>query len=281
MRALALLAALAAALQPAGAHRLQLGAAPARLRRQRAAAQGRRLEERPRVFVGIKSAPRATYRQRRDRFRSQCAHAYQTAGISWAFFVGVPIDQRHDLTHHWQGTLDTKHERDEEEQLLDESKQHQDMQFLMFRDQYQDLPDKLLGLLHFGYYQTQADYVMEHDDDFCADPSVVLAVIGQHESRRSGHELWAGYGLWKGTESKLMIGARGTTAPYFSGNGCFVSRGLLKLVVDDDYAHSVMTGFYGTNADDADLGQWVKYAQDTHGVRVDFVVRRSMVRPLE
>mmetsp|Transcript_112186 Transcript_112186/g.317345 ORF Transcript_112186/g.317345 Transcript_112186/m.317345 type:complete len:203 (+) Transcript_112186:1182-1790(+) len=198
---------------------------------------------------------------------SGCAEKYKKAGFSWAFFMGVPSEPGHDLTKHNQGTLDTVREQREEETLLAESNANGDIQFLPFRDQYADLPYKALGLLRFGYGEAQADYVMEHDDDYCADPSALLGLIREHEARRDGTELWAG--------AEFAGGA--SPAQYLSGHSVLFSRGLLKHVVSDDYEHSVMKGFYGDSAEDRSLGRWVKYAQDKHGVKVDLVARKNLI----
>lgn len=68
-----------------------------------------------------------------------------------------------------------------------------------------------------------------------------------------------------------MKGVTGIIAPYFSGWCSFLSRRLVGLIVDTDWAHTVLVGQYGTTADDANTGKWVQYAQQQHGVEVDFV----------
>mmetsp|Transcript_36815 Transcript_36815/g.105220 ORF Transcript_36815/g.105220 Transcript_36815/m.105220 type:complete len:293 (-) Transcript_36815:58-936(-) len=238
---------------------------------------GRLRRMRPRIFIGIKSAPKQEYRERRNKLRQRCLSAYKEAGLGYAFFVGVPTDPGHDLTTHRQDTVDTPSEREEEERLLNESTALGDMQFLMFRDQYLDLPNKLLGLLRYGYLEAQAAYVMEHDDDMCANVPELLEVIRKHEAEHADQELWAGRCLFQGTEYPVMKGATGMIAKYFSGHGSVLSRGLLRYVVSQDLPRNVLGGFYGTNMDDASLGKWVKHAEEAYRVQIQWVMHPQII----
>lgn len=76
---------------------------------------------------------------------------YADAKIGYKFFVGVPIDMGHQLTHHNQGGHDTPHERELEQSLEEEYNEFRDIELLPFRDQYMDITNKLLGILRYGY----------------------------------------------------------------------------------------------------------------------------------
>lgn len=230
------------------------------------------------VFIGIKSAPQSEYKSRRDRLRSNgCLKSIRDAGFSFAFVMGVPVQHRHDLTAHDQGGTDTPQERQNEEALMKEIETHRDILLLSMRDQYADLTDKLIGILDFGIHQTNAQYVMEMDDDKCLVPSVLRTIIQNHHESNETGELWAGAYLFSGTEYAQMEGPTGIIAPYFSGNGCMLSRNLARTLVDDDRDHTVLSGVYGTTADDANLGKWVQYAQEKHDLKVVFKSDPSML----
>lgn len=130
---------------------------------------------------------------------------------------------------------------------------------------------------------------------------VALGIVDKHEQKQDGHLLcmmivdmlsslfWAlthfactdgGNYHWRGTEYESMKGVEGLIAPYFSGWCSFLSRELIGYIVGVDWAHTVMVGQYGTTADDANTGKWVKHAQDTHGIKVDFV-SHGMVTDIE
>jgi hypothetical protein len=61
----------------------------------------------------------------------------------YKFFVGVPVDSGHDLTHHNQAGLDTEHERTLEKLLEEEATQYGDLEILPMRDQYMDISNKV------------------------------------------------------------------------------------------------------------------------------------------
>lgn len=238
-------------------------------------------DQKGKVFIGIKSAPKSEYKSRRDHLRSGgCLNDLKAAGFNYAFVMGVPMSHGHDLTGHDQGGRDTPEERKNEEALLKEIEDHGDILMLSMRDQYADLTDKLIGLFDFGVHHTNAHYIMEVDDDKCVVPSVVQAVIDQHQksSSQSKKELWAGAYLFNGKEYGSMKGPTGVTAPYFSGNGCMLSRNLARTLVEDDHDHTVLSGIYGTTADDANLGKWVSFAEEKHAIKVDFKQNGAMLR---
>lgn len=224
----------------------------------------------PKVFLGIKSSPQPEYSARRNAWReSNCSKAYADAGFEFAFFVGVPLDPSHELQGHVQGLLETSIEREIEKAMIDESDEYHDMEFVPFRDVYVDLSFKTLDLIRVGY-DRGADYIVAHDDEYCASPKAIMDAIDAHaQESMSQQELWAGSYLWNGTEyPQLMPGANGLTAPYFGGHGYMLSRGLAKLIVQDDFGHNVMFGPYGNGSEDANLGKWVLYAQQRHNISV-------------
>lgn len=221
-------------------------------------------------FVGIKSGIGEKYEARRNRWReSGCAAEYEKAGIQFAFFLGIPLDEGHDLTSHDQGGYATEREQDLAQALFNESQAKMDIEFVPMREAYADLSDKLLAILRHGYFNTDATYFGEHDDEFCVDPSSLLSEVNDcNKNKEDGEECWVGSYWFQGDEYDSMKGVDGSLAGYFSGYGSLMSRGLAKYVVDVDYAHSALHAPYGTSADDANLGKWIQYAMDQHDVRV-------------
>jgi len=226
------------------------------------------------MFIGIKSSAHTAARRIAWR-RSECAHIYQREGFQYRFFVGVPLSHNHQLWMYLQGRKDTEQERNLSKALMVEIHQHGDIHMVAMRDQYMDLSNKLLQLLRFGY-KTGTQYVMAHDDEYCAMPASVHAAIDTH--RRRGGETYAGEYLWeKGNEYARMIGANGMMAPYFSGKISFVSRGLLKWIVTGRaWARNVLSGIYGTSSDDTNMGKWVKLAAIDGNLTVAFITKKPM-----
>eukprot|EP00037_Helgoeca_nana_P021354 m.215362 g.215362 ORF g.215362 m.215362 type:complete len:381 (-) comp25613_c1_seq2:209-1351(-) len=233
-----------------------------------------------RMFAGIKSGTSKTYQTRRKVWReSGCAEIYEKANIGYKFFIGVPLEKNHVLTHHQQGKHDTVHERELEKLLLDEAVKEGDVELLPLRDQYMDLTNKLLQIFRYGYYQTDADYVIEHDDEFCMKATVALeTVAGYEEAKTSEVGLYAGTRLWQGTESNNMKGPDGGRAPFFSGWCSFLSRSLLEYILVNDWAHTVMVGHYGTSSDDGNTGRWVQHLQKVHSVKVAYVEKKMITK---
>jgi hypothetical protein len=230
------------------------------------------------VFVGIKSAPTEKYRSRRQLWRQSCSSRYKAEGVKYAFFVGVPLSEGHDLTGHNQGGHDTPEERRNEELLRGEADRFTDIRILPMRDSYEDLTDKLIGLLSYSYDSTSASYVVEHDDEFCIDVNVLLNMISTHEARNSSQELYGGNYRFAGTEYDSMRGVNGMTSPFFSGNAVLLSRGLVKTIIDTDYTNTVLAGTYGTTADDANLGRWVQYAERKHNMTINVLSDGGLVK---
>lgn len=226
--------------------------------------------QKPKVFVGIFSAPQPKYIARRKLWReSKCAQGYIDAGFDHAFFLGAPLDPKHRTQSHAQGVLETPMERDYESAMFNESEKYHDIEFVPFRDFYGDLSFKLIRLLQVGY-DRGADYIVKHDDEYCVSPEAVIDRINQHRNGTTSNiELYTGHSGFLGTEYKAMRGANGMVAPYFNGWGIILSRGLVKFLVQDDLGHSVMFGPYGNDQDDSNLGKWVSYAQQRHNLSLD------------
>ena len=109
-----------------------------------------------------------------------------------------------------------------------------------YRDQYMDLTNKLLGIFRHGYHHTQADYIGEHDDEYCVNPEVMKGMIDKHKSEHPDKEIYGGNYLWKGDEYKAMIGINGMISPYMSGWCSWLSRKLVGYIVVDDWANTVL-----------------------------------------
>lgn len=230
------------------------------------------------LHIGIFSGVTEKYARRRVAWRqSGCGQIYAKANLTWNFVIGVPIETHHDITEHTKGTQATIAEQSMATELLKESETHHDILFVPFRDVYEDLSNKMLGLLFHGY-ETQADYVMKHDDEFCADTFAILETIADYEKNRRQEELWAGEWLFKGDEYPEMLGPQHIVAPYFSGHGHFMSRGLVGSILGPDYAHDVLSAPYG-GQDDSNLGKWVQFAESHHNISVRFVTK-TMLRKL-
>ena len=223
----------------------------------------------PKVFLGIFSAP-GNIRRRTAWRESGCGKGLLAAGLQYAFVIGEPLDRGHDLTSHAQAGQYTHSETKLEEELSKESEQFDDIMFIPVKDAYQATVNKLLGIYSHGYSQIGAQYIMKADDEYCVQHKVLLASIAMHEAAEERAEFYAGVYLFAGTEYESMRGPHGHVAPYFSGHGNVLSRGLVKLILEDDTEHTVLSGMYSTAGEDSILGHWIKYAKAAHGVKVDF-----------
>lgn len=197
--------------------------------------------------------------------------------MTWKFFVGVPTDPNYKLTNHHQGGRHTKYETTETKALQAEFDQHRDIEFVAYRDQYMDLSNKILNIFRYFDNDKKHNYIVVHDDEYCGLMDVVREMIADHAGSDNPQELYAGSYLWKGTEYNSMKGSEGLVAPFFSGAMTVLSRRLVRYIVRSDWAHSVLSTSYGTTSDDANIGKWVKWAIETHGVNVSYVEKRMHV----
>eukprot|EP00040_Diaphanoeca_grandis_P039878 m.260441 g.260441 ORF g.260441 m.260441 type:complete len:355 (+) comp39941_c0_seq1:57-1121(+) len=245
-----------------------------------------KIDEKDRIdmFIGIKSAPGELYAKRRvDWRKSNCAEQYAAAGIQYRFMIGIPMEKGHELFHHNQGAKDTEWERSMASILMAEAEKYGDIEFLPMRDQYMDINNKYLGLMKYAYYFSNAEYLMEQDDEYCMNLDKARNMISKHESapNPAGSELYAGFLLWKGDEYKAMVGINGQVAPYMSGWMSFLSRNLVRMIVVEDWNHSILSSLYGTQMDDANSGKWVAYAMEKHNIQVEMVSDRGLVTGVE
>lgn len=225
------------------------------------------------IYVGIHSSARKSYWPRRYRSRRLYTACLRAAGIEARFFVGAPWAQDHTITpnSHLQGGLDTKAEQSDANALLEEYRTHGDLEILASRDAYSELTTKLLSVMQTFCQRSRAPYLFKQDDEYGMHYEQVQAQITEHERSHLGQELYAGSYCFSGTEYGSMVGANDTKAPFMSGHDILISRHLACLISEADYAHSALKSFYGTSSDDANLGKWVQYAIQTHGVQVNMV----------
>ena len=115
-------------------------------------------------------------------------------------------------------------------------------------DQYMDINNKYLGLMKYAFYFSNANYIMEQDDEYCMNLKVARRIIDKHENNPTppGSELYAGCYLWKGDEYDMMKGINGMVAPYMSGWMSILSRNLVRYIVVEDWNHSILASLYGT-----------------------------------
>lgn len=230
------------------------------------------------VFLGIKSGNGEKYRLRRDQWRaSDCAVSYASAGISWKFMVGVPMDPKgHDLTKKSQSAKDTLHERQLATMLQEEVDQFGDINVLPMRDQYQDLTNKFLGVAQYAFFRTSAKFLGIQDDEFCLHVDRLDDILLNHIRLSPTKELWIGRVKFAGDEYPSMLGIAGMRAPYMSGWFSIFSRRLLGLIVEDDWTHTVLASQYGTQMDDSNAGKWVQHAIRKHNIEVEWAIDRDM-----
>lgn len=250
----------------------------------------------PTFFFGVKAG--AHEYERRAKWReSDCAAYYKSHGIPWKFMVGRPMEKGHDLSSHNQGGVDTEWEQKIARELLEEQKNHSDMVILPMRDQYMALPDKLVNTLQYAWWHDpKTPYIGEHDIEYCVDiPKANQCVETFEASQRCPevhgddepcpqdkfHYLYAGTYMFKGTEYKSMRGAEGKGRPYFSGHAWFVSRNLVGIIIEENRAHTMLNGAYGSVSEDVDMGKWVAHANETHGARTSFVMKFGMTVEVE
>lgn len=219
------------------------------------------------IFFGIKSGVSQKYFENRQRWReSDCPSRYAAAGITWKFFVGVPLDENHTLHGHNQGGLATDFEADIVRRLRNESLAYKDLQALSFRDQYMDLSYKTIEIMTYGFWFTEASFIGTHDDEFCLDVPKVLKLMSTALPQKQ--LLYAGHHLWSGSEDASMRGKSGTVAPYFSGWAYFLQRELVwyAIILSRDWA--IFHQDYGTASEDSNMGKWVAHAENVYGIRV-------------
>jgi len=195
--------------------------------------------------------------------------------------MGVPTDADHNMSGRNQLDFDTEHERQQEEALLEESKIG-DIQLLAMRDQYEVLSYKTISLFDYGL-QTHAPYIMAHDDDFCANVEYLEEVLRSHEANDAGSYLYTGFHEVVRPEGEAAVaqaGPKGYVAKYFEGSGYLLQRELAELIMVQDHSHTVLNGIYGTTSEDVNMGKWVRYASEQHGVNISYQEKRGIISKL-
>lgn len=219
-------------------------------------------------FWGIKTGLGAKYHERRQRWRkSDCPRRYAESGIEWKFFVGVPLTDGRSLQGHNQGAYATEEETRLAHNIIAENRKHGDMHILPMRDQYMDISNKLIGIMAYGYWFTNATFIGAHDDEYCLDAKKTLALASHTE----GQLLYGGHYKWTGTEYEGMTGPSGMVAPYFNGYALFLERELVRYAIIRNWDKVVLHQEYGTSADDANMGKWVALAKQKYGLNVKLV----------
>lgn len=263
---------------------------------------------RNKIVFGIKSG--AEEFDRRAAWRaSHCAAYYRKHNIVWKFMVGRPMDPKgHILNRHDQGALDTEWERFVASRLLleheanmispasrnrtgdhDDRQQspagESDMVFLPMRDQYMSLPDKTVGLLqHLWAKYPDTPYIGAHDIEYCINATVLQSITRNFEKLHTQGKyqaLYAGAGMFQGTEYKMMEGADGKPEPYMSGNVYFFSRTLVGWIVNEDNAHTVLNGYYGSMSEDLNVGRFVAHASKKRRIKTLFAHQHKLQMNLE
>ena len=223
----------------------------------------------PNITIYIHSGP-ALYEGRQNQ-RLRCIPEYHKYGLKAMFVVARPsFDTRaHDA--HAQGQLGTTKEHELSESLLEESVKYDDILFLPHRDYYRDMTEKLLGYLKYDFEHMQSEFVFKTDDEYCLNMKVVVKLIETHKTKFPHKELYAGAFLWQGDEYEIMKGPHKEMAPFMSGAAFGISKGLVKNIAFDNWAHSSLYHAYGTSSDDANLGKWILYANETGGLQTNYV----------
>lgn len=217
-------------------------------------------------FWGIKSGVSEVYRQRRQDWRSsECAKRYERLNIRWKFFVGVPLDKGKLLDGRSQSAFASDQEVADANALVNENKEFGDLHVLPMRDLYMDNSNKLIGIIAYGYWFTNASFIGAHDDEYCLTPEIITMASTAHHT---APYVYGGHYLWKGDEYTQMRGRNGMRSPFFNGMALFLSRELVKHAIIENWDDVVLYLEYGTSADDANMGKWVTRAMHRRGIRV-------------
>ena len=214
--------------------------------------------------------------QERQHQREYCRNKYQedlpgNTTIQHLFVVGIPSYDTRPVDQRIHGQLATAKEIEVASALLEEQRIHGDLYITPHRDLYRDLSEKKLGLLKRGV-DMGCDYIFKVDHEYCLNIQYTRRLIDRHETQHPDKELYIGNRLWSGLEHPdIMAGPRNETTPYYSGHLHGLSRGLASVIVNQDWTHSVLKAAYGTSSEDQNTGQWVQYASQVHGIKVDWV----------
>eukprot|EP00438_Fugacium_kawagutii_P014194 Skav207960 [mRNA] locus=scaffold108:570434:571252:+ [translate_table: standard] len=220
------------------------------------------------VFLGIFSRPENVQMRHIWRTQLECGKQLQAAGINYKFIMGWPVDENRSLSVHKWGVLATDWEVRQATQLRNESMVHEDLYFAHFPDAYVAEQSKTFALFEYGY-SLGASYVVKMEDDACVDASMLLLKIAEHEhyARKGGAAaLYAGHQLVSWTK-----GRDGMNDPYYSGLCYVLSQDLLRLILIEDEANTVLWAPYGSFDEDAETGHWVAFAINHHNISVHWM----------
>lgn len=111
-------------------------------------------------------------------------------------------------------------------------------------------------------------YVAKIDDDICLNVWMFQRTVRFEDPSAA---LYVGSYLFNGREYAIMKGADGTVAPFMSGPIEILSRKLARIIFQDLANYAALYNFYGSSSEDANLGKWIKHAQDLNLTKVKFV----------
>lgn len=219
----------------------------------------------PRITIGVMTAPSVSGAERRARWRVMCAekHRYAQRGISWKFFVGVPLSRHENVTTHNQFHNATPKDITLMRSISREVNERRDMVVLPLLDYYTRIHLKLLQMLEWIVRRTppplSGAYISKLDDDNCIDVDVLLGMIDSDAEpakvlypfgRGATSEpeyVYGGSFRFPKPDYPLQKGHDGSFRSYYSGHGYFMSAGLVEAALEltdppPAYYHRTQTG---------------------------------------
>ena len=216
------------------------------------------------LCIYTKTAPDAT----RVRLcqRNKCRPQYDNS--THLFVLGAPSYETRMVKAHEQGRLASTEEVIVSGNIIDEHDTFGDILAVPYRDFTTDESAKQLAALKHGVNQN-CSYTIIVEDKFCVNVTKVRHMLA---AQRPNEEVYFGYRLFNGTEnSRSTRGPHGEHVRYMSGGYNGLSHKLASFIVKQDWTHSVMKVYYGSNSEDSNMGHWVDYAMKKHNVTVNYV----------
>eukprot|EP00808_Paulinella_micropora_P013049 g41751.t1 len=161
------------------------------------------------------------------------------------------------------GEWPTDLERDMSVNLTKEAEQYGDVVILPYRDLYHDLSYKTMMVLQYGLEHSNADWIIEMDDDICVPPHELIPQLAAAMNKTK--YIFCGAIFWNG-HNKGTAGAMNYSAFYWSGNTVVSSRPLVEIIMGSDRAHSLLAAPYGITSEDCTYGKWVRWAYEHHAI---------------
>lgn len=177
---------------------------------------------------------------RRD-YRTAC----NTSRYNHRFFVGLPAVPGNPTRKRQGEIVGTAHHRVLAD-LEAEQRTYDDLVLLPYRDTYQDLMLKTVGMLRFAY-RSRARTLVKIDEEFCLRPEAVP----------TDDPVYFGGHRFSGTEYTSQRGYDNNTAPYFSGNTYGLSRSLIRQFGRHLWDTAVLYEMFGSSSEDVDVGRLV------------------------